>query len=312
MISRCPLTYKILPTGRRYSTKGLKRLAPTLTDLADFPYSAVEQRHEALKLATKMSIQGHQPKLSARLSITKQSFEIIANNGKFILKPQTEHYAELPENEDLSMRLATLSGIETPLHGLLRCIDGSYTYFIKRMDRVGHKGKIPLEDFAQLCGATRETKYDSSVEKIIEIINHFCTIPKVELVKLFHRLLFNFVIGNEDMHLKNYSLIADGPIYRLAPAYDFLNTTIALSNPKEESALPLNGKKSNLTRKDFLIYLPIERMGLNQNVINDVESRLKLALPKWRSWIEASFLSAPLKEKYLALLLKRAERLGWI
>jgi serine/threonine-protein kinase HipA len=300
-----------LPPGRRYSIEGLKKLAPTLRDLKDLPFSAAEQRREALKLATKMSIQGMQYKLSARLSVTRQCFDIVAQNGKFILKPQAEHYENLPENEDLSMRLAALTGIETPLHGLLYSVDGTTTYFIKRMDRVGHKGKIPLEDFAQLSGASRDTKHDSSVEKVIDIVNRFCTFPKVELVKLFHRLLFNFLIGNEDMHLKNYSLIADGKITRLAPAYDFLNTTIALAHPKEESALPLNGKKRDLTRNDLLVYLPLERMELNQNVVNDTVARIAQSLPSWPDWIERSFLPLILRDKYHQVLRERISRLGF-
>lgn len=309
--NRCSLTYQPIGANERYSKEGLQRLSPTLTNLRDFPYTAAEQRQEAMKNASKISIQGVQPKLSARLSPVHATFEIVTKNGKFILKPQTESYEQLPENEDLSLRLAQLAGIEAPQHGLIRCADGSLTYFIKRMDRSGHKDKIPLEDFAQLSGATRDTKYESSVEKIIEVVRRFCTVPQLELKKLFQRVVFNFLIGNEDMHLKNYSLITRGLFHQLAPAYDFLNTTIALRNPKEETALPLNGKKNHLTRKDLLSYLPLDRMELNPNIVQDVCRDIQKALPVWDEWIGKSFLNDALKAKYRDVVRERSARLGF-
>jgi len=310
MSARCPLTYEVLVSGARYSLAGLRQLSPKLTELKDFPYSAAEQRQEALKGASKISIQGLQPKISTQLSPLKGEFVIVTRNGKFILKPQSADYSQMPENEDLSMHLASLAGIEVPLHGLLRCADQSLTYFIKRMDRVGHKDKIALEDFAQLTNQSRETKYNSSIEKLIEVVQKFCTFPQLEMKRLFHRILFNFLIGNEDMHLKNYSLITLKGIHRLAPVYDFLNTTIVLANPKEESALPLNGKKNHLTQRDLLIYLPEERMALNKKTRDDVLTTLKNSVSQWDDWITASFLSEELKGKYRLIVKGRRAKLG--
>jgi serine/threonine-protein kinase HipA len=310
MSARCPLTYEVLVPGARYSLAGLRQLSPKLTELKDFPYAAAEQRQEALKSASKISIQGLQPKISTQLSPLKGEFVIVTRNGKFIFKPQSVDYAQMPENEDLSMHLASLAGIEVPLHGLLRCVDQSFTYFIKRMDRVGHKDKIALEDFAQLTNQSRETKYNASIEKIIEVVQKFCTFPQLEMKRLFHRILFNFLIGNEDMHLKNYSLITLKGIHRLAPAYDFLNTTIVLANSKEESALPLNGKKNHLTQKDLLVYLPEERMVLNKKTRDDVLTTLKNSVSQWDDWIAASFLSEELKGKYRLIVKGRRAKLG--
>ena len=111
-----------------------------------------------------------------------------------------------PVRLDLTMRLAAAAGIEVPVHGLLRSIDGSFTYFIKGLDRDG-RDRLPVEDFAQLSGEGRDTKYDSSMEKVADVIDQFCTFPAIERVKLFERTLFNFLVGNEDMHLKNFSLL---------------------------------------------------------------------------------------------------------
>ena len=141
------------------------------------------------------------------------------------------------------------------------------------------------------------------------VINTFCTFPKIELLKLFKLTLFNFLVGNEDMHLKNFSLLTrDGKVL-LAPAYDLLNSSIAIGNAKEELALPLNGKKNNLTQQDFLRYFGEERLGLNAVVINEVMRAIALALPTWRELITISFLSKKMQTAYLTLLDERARRL---
>ncbi|MGH7979528.1 MAG: HipA domain-containing protein [Limisphaerales bacterium] len=254
-----------------------------------------------------MSIQGLQLKLSAALKITEGRIEIVDRGGRYILKPQSRDFTELPENEDLTMRLAGIAGIEVPLHGLVRSIDGSFTYFVKRFDRDGHD-RVPQEDFAQLSGASRDTKYDSSMEKVATVINRYCTFPAIECVKLWERTLFSFLVGNEDMHLKNFSLVTRNEKVEMSPAYDFLNTTIALKNAKEELALPLNGKKSNLTRRDLIDYFACERLGIKEAVIGDVLSRFKEALPEWRKLLDRSFLSQDAKQHYASVLGDRIKR----
>lgn len=258
-----------------------------------------------------MSIQGVQTKLSARLKIKEEHFEIVAQKGQYILKPQSEIYAELPENEAITMFLANTIGLEVPVHGLIYSKDNSLTYFIKRFDRVGHHKKLAVEDFSQLLGEDRHTKYDSSMEKVIQVISDYCTFPKIEFVKLFKLTLFNFLIGNEDMHLKNFSLITRDQKITLSPVYDLLNTSIALKNPHEELALPLNGKKNNLKKNDFLIYFANTRLGLNQTIINEVIEDIQTAIKHWPSFIHNSFLTPAMQEKYLDLLSERCQRLGF-
>ena len=128
-------------------------------------------------------------------------------------------------------------------------------------------------------------------------------------MKLFERTLFSFLAGNEDMHLKNFSLITRNEKVELAPAYDFLNTTIALKAAKEELALPVKGKKSRLTRNDLLNYFARERLQINERVLNDVLSRFGKAMPAWRELLDQSFLSADAKEKYAATLSERVKRM---
>jgi serine/threonine-protein kinase HipA len=307
-MNRCPITYEPLADDATYSLQGLKLLHRNLTSLGPLEFTAEQQRQEAISRVGKMSIQGLQLKLSAVLRITEGRFEIVNRGGRYILKPPSLDYPELPENEDLTMRMAAIVGIEVPLHGLLRAVDGSMTYFIKRFDREGRQ-RVPVEDFAQIRGESRETKYDSSMEKVAGVIEEFCTFPAIERVKLFERTVFNFLVGNEDMHLKNFSLITRKEKVELAPAYDFLNTTIALKNAREELALPLKGKKSRLTRNDFLTYFARELLHINERVLNDVLSRFSKAMPIWREWLDKSFLSPEAKQRYSAVLSERRERM---
>jgi len=147
------------------------------------------------------------------------------------------------------------------------------------------------------------------MEKIVAILDEYCTFPVIEKVKLFRLTLFNFLIGNEDMHLKNYSLITMSNKVELSPGYDLLNTTIALPNPQEEIALPLAGKKRNLNSKVLIKYWGKERLGLNDVVINQVVSTFTKMWDEWERLINISFLSQKMKENYLELLNSRKERL---
>ena len=307
-MNRCPIIY--CECAGKYSEEGLNLLSGNLESLQEIEYSAAEQRQEASNRATRMSIQGLQPKLSAVLNIRKAKFEIVDIHGRFILKPQHHIFPELPENEDLTMKMAAVIGIETPAHGLVYSKDGSLTYFIKRFDRLGKNNKLAVEDFAQLAGMTRNTKYNYSFENLIKIVENNCTFPLLEKARLFKRTLFNFLTGNEDMHLKNYSLITDEGKITLAPAYDFLNSTIVLSGDIEESALTINGKKKNLNKKIMIEYLGRERLGLTEKTISNVQDDIRTSVPQWKKLISLSFLSDENKDAYLNLMEKRLKLLS--
>ncbi len=303
-MNRCPITYELCG-NQPYSLKGLRLLSPALTNLANLDLSAGELRAEAMVRASKMSIQGVQPKLSAILNIKKGRFDIADKNGRYILKPQHHIFPELPQNEDLTMRLASTIGIRVPIHGMVYSKDNSLTYFIKRFDRHGQKGKTAVEDFAQLAGKDRDTKYNYSMEKLVQLVDDYCTFPSIEKVRLFNLVLFNYLIGNEDMHLKNYSVIvSDGKVV-LSPAYDLLNTTIVLKGGAEEIALPLKGKKSNLTRNILVNYFGKEKCGLTDKTIEKSLAIIQAAIPGWYTLIGISFLSETMKDKYRKLLQDR-------
>jgi len=309
-LNRCPITYNLCDENT-YNEKGLKRLSPTLKTLAPLDFSAEELRTEAMFRASKMSIQGVQPKLSAVLNIKGGRFEIVDKYGKYILKPQHHVFPELPQNEDLTMRLAASVGIEVPFHGLIWSKDNSLTYFIKRFDRKGHKDKIAVEDFAQLAGMSRDTKYNYSMEKLVKLIDDYCTFPAIEKAKLFKLVLFNFLTGNEDMHLKNFSVIVRNGKVELSPAYDLLNTTIVLKGDTEEIALSLKGKKSNLNRNILINDFGRDRCNLTGKVVERTLGSIQKAISSWFNLIEISFLSEEMKDKYRNLLLKRMDILGF-
>lgn len=308
-MNRCPITY--LPCGdQSYSEKGLKLLASGLSQLKQLEYTAEEQRREAYIRSSKMSVQGVQPKLSAVLNIKDQKFEVVDKNGRFLLKPQHHIYPQMPENEDLTMRLASTIGLDVPLHGLIWAKDGTLSYFIKRFDRKGQKDKIPVEDFAQLAGLGRDTKYNYSMEKVVNLVNEYCTFPAIEKVKLFKLVLFCFITGNEDMHLKNFSIINQNGKIEISPCYDLLNTTIELKNASEEIALTLKGKKNKLTKQMLIQYFGGERCELNDKVITNTVTTISNARLDWIEEIHNSFLSEEMKEKYIDLVESRFEKLS--
>jgi serine/threonine-protein kinase HipA len=308
-MSYCPISLEPIAEGERFSRVGLRALHPGLTDLQSLELSQEDQLREAQRRADKMSVQGVQPKLSAVLSVKHQRFDIVDRGGNWLLKPNPPPFEAVPANEALTMTMAAAAGIEVPMHGLLPAVDGSWVYFIRRFDRPGRDRKRHVEDFAQLSGASRDTKYDSSLEQIATLVERFCTFPALEKPKLARRLLFAFLTGNEDMHLKNFSLQVEGGVVSLTPAYDLLNTTLVLENAVEETALPVGGKKSRLTRKVWLDYFCRERLGLATALLEEILSDLHHAIPRWLELIQRSQLPVKKQEQYWALVNERATRL---
>jgi len=291
-MNRCPLSYAKLDGQGPYMAAGLRRLSPNLKSLSPLPFSSASLVEEAAARAPKMSIGGVQPKLSAILRVSEGMFDLVDRDGRFILKPESPQYLEVPANEDLTMRLAARAGLDVPAHGLVWTETGDLCYVIRRFDRKGQSRRMHVEDFAQLTGESRETKYESSVERVAAAIERFCTFPRVEHIVLLRMVLVSFLTGNEDMHLKNFSLIVDeAGLVKLTPVYDMVNSTIVLRNPQEESALPLQGKKSRFRRTHFVDYLAGERLNLPSPLVLRVLSELESARPDWLALIEASFLS---------------------
>ena len=304
-MNRCPITYE--ECENHYSERGLKILSRSLIQLKDFPYGQAQQLELAIQYSDKLSFSGVQPKLNAKLSLREENFEVVRSGGTFILKLPHAMYKELPQNEDLTMRMAALAKIEVPLHGMIYAVDRSLVYFVKRFDRKGKK-KIAIEDFGQLAGLSNEEKYEFSMERLIPIIDKFCSIKLLDKARLFRLTLFNFLVGNEDMHVKNFSMIREEDIVRLSPAYDLVNSTIVM-NSKEEIGLPLRGKKGNFKRDDFLQYYGKEKLGLPNSLISEILTDFQSSIPAWKELITNSFLSPEKIKAYLRLVEERIPRL---
>lgn len=276
----------------------------------------LEYRHEDLdRLAEQViraqtSLTGVQPKLSLNLHKHEGTnrLTIVGLWGNYIFKPQTEQYPQLPENEDLTMHLAEAAKINVVPHSLIRMADGRFGYITKRIDRTKDGEKIDMEDMCQLTLHPTEYKYKGSHEQIAKCIMQYCDMPKLDLTNYMQIILFCFVTGNNDMHLKNFSLYRPINTYQLAPAYDLLNIAIVNPKDKEELALTLSGRKSKLQLNDFL--KAGKTMGLEEKVVLRLIDKMCKALPKWRELINNSFLSKDMRENYEQLIVSRLERLA--
>lgn len=260
-------------------------------------------------IRTRTSLTGVQPKLSLNLHKHQGSLRltIVGLWGDYILKPQTDDYPLIPENEDLTMHLAEAAKISTVPHSLIRLADGELAYITKRIDRTATGEKIDMEDMCQLTLHPTEYKYKGSYEQIAKTIQRYCTMWKLDLVNYMQLLLFCFVTGNNDMHLKNFSLYRPGGRYQLSPAYDLLNVAIANPKDKEELALTLSARKSNLHLSDFLT--AGTTMGIDNTVVRRLIANMRRAIPKWENLIQHSFLNTEQKEMYRQLIIQRMSRL---
>ena len=229
-------------------------------------------------------------------------FTIVGLWGKYILKPQTDRYRQLPELEDLTMHLAAAAKIAVVPHGLIRFADGEICYITRRIDRTDDGAKIPMEDFCQLSERLTEYKYKGSYEQIAKLIRKYSAFPNLDLVNFWEVVIFSWITGNADMHLKNFSLYNNRKVgYALTPAYDLLSTKIVMPEDTEELALTLNGKKRNLKKSDFINVM--KSSGLSDKVIDNLGKKFRRSVVKWLDLIDASFLSGNMKKEYRRLIL---------
>ena len=273
------------------------------------------------KAITKKSITipGVQPKLSLNIESNlndpkKSRLTIVGLWGQYILKPQAESYQSLPENEDLTMHLAELAGINTAAHTLLRITSGQFAYVTKRFDRVKGK-KIPMEDFCQLMEvpSTGRSKYDNgTMEQLGKAIAKYSSSPGIDLINYFDIAVFSFLIGNSDMHLKNFSMIKmDDNQYRLSPAYDLISSNLAMGKEdKEQIALHINGKKNKIRKKDFIALATALKIATT--VTDKIFSKYQNLQAEFEEFIQISFLDDQSKENYIKLLKERATALDLI
>jgi serine/threonine-protein kinase HipA len=120
-------------------------------------------------------------------------------------------------------------------------------------------------------------------------------------LRLFELVLFCYLTGNADMHLKNFALIENAfGEFELSPAYDLVSTALVIADDQEETALTINGKKSRLKKKDFDALA--SNLEINTKVLNSIYAKFEKALPNWIDFIKQSFLSKAMQKNYIELL----------
>ena len=307
---KCLYCYKELGMGQKdfHPSCARKFFGTKDVPLLEYKHEERDQLAEQV-IRAQTSLTVVQPKLSLNLSKHDgcSRLTIVGLGGDYIFKPQTESYEQLPENEDLTMHLAEAAKISVVPHSLIRLADGKLGYITKRIDRQENGEKIDMEDMCQLTLHPTEYKYKGSHEQIAKTILQYSNTPKLDLTNYMQLLLFCFVTGNNDMHLKNFSLYRPAENYQLTPAYDLLNVAIANPKDKEELALTLAGKKTKLRLADFLN--AAKTMGLEENVVLRLIASFNKAIPKWQALIRDSFLSEDMKSAYLELVTSRLARL---
>jgi serine/threonine-protein kinase HipA len=277
------------------------------------PYSEADLEPLAKEvIQSQTAVTGVQAKLSLHITGnnkegTESRFTIVGLWGGYILKPPTSLYSQLPEVEDLTMHLATIAKIKTVPHSLVRLKSGNLAYVTKRIDRT-KKGKLSMEDMCQLTERLTEDKYHGSYEQIGKVILKHSSTPGLDIVNFWELVLFSFITGNADMHLKNFSLLEQpGLGMTLSPAYDLVNTALVNPADEEEMALNINGKKKKLKKQDFVAAMNTLNLGekQQQNIFNKMDK----ALQKWLDVIDTSFLSIDFKEQYKSIIQERVNRL---
>jgi serine/threonine-protein kinase HipA len=288
-----------------YHTRCCRKLFGT-TSPPKVPFSTPDVAGEAQKMVGKMSISGVQPKLSITHDIKKHQLTVVERGGLYILKPPTERFESLPENENLCMNIASGYGIEVPSHGLLPLMDERLVYIVKRFDRLGDGSKLQQEDFQQLLHTN--DKYTGSYERIANFIKKHSSVPGLDLIRLFERALLFYVVGNGDAHLKNFSLLRREEVgYQLSPAYDIVNSRLVIPEEKEDMCLSLQGKKNRLSGGDFKRLS--EHFGLTRKQLDNSLTRLNELRPSIEMMISESFLNQRLKDSFFEIFKERAKRI---
>lgn len=308
-MSRCLFCYKELFDNEIDFHKSCSKKIFGTTIAPELPYSRDNLTELAKQvIRSQTTLTGVQAKLS--LDIKKggrnetERFTIVGLWGRYILKPQTERFAHLPELEDLTMHLAEIAKIQVVPHSLIRFSDGELCYITRRIDRTENGEKLAMEDMCQLTERLTEHKYKGSYEQIAKVIQKYSSVPKLNLINYWEQVVFSWITGNADMHLKNFSLYSKVyQEYNLSPAYDMLSTALVMTEDTEELALTLNGKKRKIRKLDFEISM--RASGLEEKVIRNIFNKFLKVKDKWFDFIDISFLPEDMKIAYKDIITNR-------
>ena len=319
-VKRCLCCYKPVEDEQVfYHPKCAKKLFGT-TKAPLLPYTRDNIEELALHiLEQSTSVTGVQPKLSLDINRGGKNepdkLTIVGLWGNYILKPQSPVYDSMPELEDLTMKLAEVSGIATAPHGLIPMEDGELAYITKRMDR-GEKGeKYSMLDMCQLTNRLTEHKYRGAYIQLAETIKKYSSAPMLDVQHFWEVVIFSWLTGNSDMHCKNFSLIEKGNGgYHLSPAYDLLAVKLTGINDDDELAMPLvgYGTDDNNAIVGFDRHSFIQAMtdsGITEKISERIIDKMVSSSNKWSDIIDSSFLNDKLKSDYKSLIQERIKRI---
>ena len=290
MKNKCLYCYKEVDKGNDFHDKCSKQFFGTTSPpKIDYTYSQMSELAKKV-VERSVSVPGVQSKLL--MSVIKEKTisrltVVGALGGNYIFKPPSDEFNSMPENEHLTMRLAELFGIKTVSSSLIKLKSGELSYITKRIDRTDKGEKIHMIDMFQILEAY--DKYKSSMEKVGKALGKYSSNTLLDKVSLFELAIFCFLIGNNDMHLKNFSMINTIDGWVIAPFYDLLNVNIVLREDKEESALSIDGRKRKLTKDNFNSFG--ENLGLNERQIKGVFYSFKKRRERGIELIKKSFLT---------------------
>ena len=300
---KCLYCYQELKEGQQDYHPACARRFFGSAAAPQLPYSRANINELAREvIQNKTTLTGVQPKLSMDINRGGRDepdrLTIVGLWGRYILKPKSDSFPWLPEDEDLTMHLAEIAKIQVVPHALIRFSDGELTYITRRIDRDNDGRKYLMEDACQLSQRLADDKYKSSYENVAKLIRQFSSMSQLDLVNYWEVVVFSWVTGNSDMHLKNFSLLSRVPgLYTLAPAYDLLNVHLLFDDP-EELALTLNGRKRKITRQNFVNAM--KTSGVDDKVITNILQRFQKVQPRWNAFIDQSFLPADMQEQFKA------------
>ncbi|HAK30110.1 MULTISPECIES: HipA domain-containing protein [Sphingobacterium] len=299
-MANCLFCYKPVETGGYHTACSRVFFGTTQVPYLELDQEKLKKLGE-VTVAERLAITGVQPKISLSLNGEKGSkrLTLVGLWGDYILKPQSKEYLLMPEVEDLTMHLAALFKIETAKHALIRTSTGELAYITKRFDRKKGK-KIHVEDLCQLSQLMTEQKYNSSYERVGKIIKQFASNTGLDAIKYFRLVLFSFLTGNNDMHLKNFSLMHTNHGVLLSPAYDLINVNLIYPKDKEDMALTLGGRKRKIKRSDFNQLA--QSLGIPELVRDNIYKDFRRNADRVKEIIDHSFLTDDFKEKYVQIV----------
>lgn len=308
-MAKCLYCYKELNEGEKDFHKACSKKIFGTQSVPELPYTRDNLTELAKQvLCSQTTLTGVQAKLSLDINKSGENrtdrFTVVGLWGQYILKPQTDRFVHLPELEDLTMHLAELAKLQVVPHSLIRSPDGELCYITRRIDRTATGDKLPMEDMCQLTERLTEHKYKGSYEQIAKAIQRFSSVPKLDMVNYWEQVVFSWITGNADMHLKNFSLYSkEQGKYMLTPAYDMLSTVLVMPEDKEELALTLNGKKRKIKKEDFITSM--QASGLEDKVINNIFAKFAKVRDRWFAFIDQSFLPDEMKEAFKVIIAEK-------